>query len=207
MGTGVGRSEGSPGQALSTEHLAFLRARFQRLGGECAAPGHRGSYAVVRRDNVDIGMVAVDGDLGIWFTTLAGAGCERNAEDARQLRQELASHGLAYSTHGTLAVLYFHLLHASVPAPGPPQRPRATPASAPASTSQAELTLRQSSTAATPPFSAAGREQLQAVDPHRPALATWWARTERMGGRPAMAADQVRPPSAEAYSSPDSAPK
>src|SRR5260370_34208544 len=41
----------------------------------------------------------------------------------------------------------------------------------------------------------------------QPAQATRWARTEKMGGRPETAADQVLPPSDEAYRSPDSAPK
>jgi hypothetical protein len=108
----VGEAEECPGLALLPDYVAFLRARFERLDGESAAPGHRGSYAVVRQGNVEIGLVAVDGDLGIWFTVLSRQGDDGPGADARHLQRELVRYGFAHSKRSVLAVLYFHLLHA-----------------------------------------------------------------------------------------------
>jgi hypothetical protein len=122
----VGQAEECPGSALSPDHAAFLRARMKQLDGEAAAPGHRGTYAVVRRGNVDIGVVAVDGELGIWFAALARQGDYGAGAEARHLQRELVRHGFAHSKQGLLAVLCFHLFLPRPERPAPPsRRPRA----------------------------------------------------------------------------------
>jgi|GEM_PF-4165581 len=125
------QDEEDPGQALSPEHLDFLEARFRRLDAERAAPGHRGRYAVVRRGITELGVVAVDADLGVWFTALGGC-CSHledgeNGEDGeqnvRRIQRELAGQGFRYSSGGILGVLYFDLVyrnHAALPGPSRP---------------------------------------------------------------------------------------
>ncbi len=125
----AGQDEEDLGQALSPEHLDFLGARFRRLDGERAAPGHRGRYAVVRQGITELGLVAVDGDLGVWFTAL-GCSHPENGEDGedgeqnvRRIQRELADQGFRYSSGGILGALYFDLLYRSHAAlPGPPGR-------------------------------------------------------------------------------------
>ena len=91
------RSPGTPRQTR------FLSQRFRRVEGEKAAPGLRGQYAVVRRGREVLGLVAVDGELGIWYTP--------RAEDQAELRRQ----GFRYSHHDLLARLYFDLLAAGAP--------------------------------------------------------------------------------------------
>jgi hypothetical protein len=81
----------------------FLSQRFQRVAGEKAPPGLRGQYAVVRQGREVLGLVAVDGELGIWYTP--------RAEDQAELRRQ----GFRYSHHDLLAHLYFDLLAAGAP--------------------------------------------------------------------------------------------
>jgi hypothetical protein len=97
------RSPGAPQQSH------YLSQRFQRVEGEKAAPGLRGQYAVVRQGREVLGLVAVDGALGIWYTPRA----DEQAELKRQ--------GFRYSDHDLLAHLYFDLLA------GEPRRAAATP--------------------------------------------------------------------------------
>jgi hypothetical protein len=97
----------SPGAPKPTR---FLSQRFQRVAGEKAPPGFRGQYAVVRQGREVLGLVAVDGDLGVWYTP--------RAEDQAELRRQ----GFHYSHHDLLAHLYFGLLLAA----GAPRRSAAT---------------------------------------------------------------------------------
>jgi hypothetical protein len=90
---------------LSPEHARFLSERFQKAEGELAAPGLRGSYAVVRQDHEVLGLVAVDDDLGIWYSP--------RAEDQADLRR----HGFSHSHGNLLATLYFDLPFAAAPRP------------------------------------------------------------------------------------------
>jgi len=83
--------------ATSQEYLRFLSERFQRVKGEKAAPGHRGRYAVVRQGREVLGLVAVDAELGIWYTP--------HAED----QAELVHQGFSYSRGNLLAALYHDL--------------------------------------------------------------------------------------------------
>jgi hypothetical protein len=179
----VGQVEDCPGQALSPEHLAFLSARFQKLDGECAVPGHRGSHAVVRQGSAELGLVAVDGDLGIWFTALNSCGQIGNGETAVQVQQGLTGHGFACSKQGVLAVLYFHLLYPSLAAF---DRPRGHPVGGRPPPADLHDPLAYLDRPAYCPACGIGRSGPR------------WARTETMGGRPEIAADQVRPPSDEA---------
>jgi hypothetical protein len=87
----------------------FLSQRFQRVESEKAPPGLRGQYAFVRQGREVLGLVAVDGELGIWTT--------RRVEDQAELRRQ----GFRYSHRNLLACLYFDLLAA-----GAPQRTAAT---------------------------------------------------------------------------------
>jgi len=96
----------SPGTPKQTR---FLSQRFQRVEDEKAAPGLRGQYAVVRQGREVLGLVAVDGELGIWYTP--------RAEEQAELRRQ----GFSYSHHDLLSHLYFDLLAA-----GAPRRPVAT---------------------------------------------------------------------------------
>lgn len=111
--TVAGLDEQRPGPELSPGHQAFLAAWFQQLVGERAAPGHRGRYAVVRQGVTELGLVAVDADLGIWFTALAGCNQAENSQHARRLQRDLSGLGFRYSEHGILASLYFGLVHAA----------------------------------------------------------------------------------------------
>jgi hypothetical protein len=90
---------------LSSEHSRFLSERFQRVEGGIAAPGLRGSYAVVRQDHRVLGLVAVDDDLAIWYSPRA----ERQA-DLRRI-------GFSHSRGNLLASLYFDLPFAGAPQP------------------------------------------------------------------------------------------
>src|ERR1700687_1563398 len=83
--------------AASPEYLRFLSERFQRVEGEKAAPGHRGRYAIVRQGKEVLGLVAVDDELGIWYTPHA-------KEQAELVRQ-----GFSYSRGNLLAALYHAL--------------------------------------------------------------------------------------------------
>jgi hypothetical protein len=105
------RSPGAP------KPSRFLSQRFQRVEGENAASGLRGQYAVVRQGREVLGLVAVDGELGIWYTP--------RAEEQSELRRQ----GFRYSHHDLLARLYFDLL-----AGGSPGRAQATHPPAPAAT-------------------------------------------------------------------------
>lgn len=121
-----GPDEGAPGPELLPGHPAFLGAWFERLGGESAAPGHRGRYAVVRRGATELGVVAVDADLGIWFTALAGCNPAEDCQHVRRLQRDLSALGFRYSEHATLASQYFGLVLAAFQAAaaarlGPPQ--------------------------------------------------------------------------------------
>jgi hypothetical protein len=109
----AGLDEQPPGPELSPGHQAFLAAWFRKLGGERVAPGHRGRYALVRQGATELGLVAVDADLGIWFTALAGCNQAENSEHARRLQRDLSGLGFRYSEHGILASLYFGLVHAA----------------------------------------------------------------------------------------------
>jgi hypothetical protein len=109
----AGRDEEPPGPELSSGHQAFLATWFQKLGGERAAPGHRGRYAVVRQGATEQGVVAVDADLGIWFTALAGCSQAEDSEHVRRLQRDLSGLGFRYSEHGILASLFFNLVHAA----------------------------------------------------------------------------------------------
>jgi hypothetical protein len=80
------------------QHTRVLNDRFERVEGEKAAPGLRGQYAVVRRGREILGLVAVDRELGIWYTS--------RAEDQAELRRQ----GFRYSHHNLLARLYIDLL-------------------------------------------------------------------------------------------------
>jgi hypothetical protein len=93
----------------------FLSQRFHRVEGEKAPPGLRGQYGVVRQGREVLGLVAVDGELGIWYAP--------RAEDQAELRRQ----GFRYSHHDLLARLYFDLLA------GAPRRAAATPPPAPLS--------------------------------------------------------------------------
>jgi hypothetical protein len=88
---------------LSPGHLRFLGERFQKVEGGKAAPGHRGSYAVVRQDHQALGLVAVDDELGIWYTPRA------------EYQAELRRNGFCHSRSNVLAALYFDLPLASSP--------------------------------------------------------------------------------------------
>jgi hypothetical protein len=94
-------------------HRAFLAAWFRKLGGERAAPGHRGRYAVVRRGAAEPGVVAVDADLGLWFVALAGYSPAEDREQLRQIQRDLSGLGFRYSEHGTLASRYFDFVLAA----------------------------------------------------------------------------------------------
>jgi hypothetical protein len=118
----------------------FLSQRFQRVAGEKAPPGLRGQYAVVRQGREVLGLVAVDGELGIWYTP--------RAEDQAELRRQ----GFRYSHHDLLARLYFDLLATSAPRRAAATHPpavaaplqwaaRATPASPTAASRLEEPTL------------------------------------------------------------------
>jgi hypothetical protein len=102
-----------PGPELLPGHQPFLAAWFQKLGRESAAPGHRGRYAVVRRGPTELGVVAVDADLGIWFTALAGCNPAEDCEHVRRMQRDLSGLGFRYSEHGTLASQYFGLVYAA----------------------------------------------------------------------------------------------
>jgi hypothetical protein len=91
------RSTGAP------EQTHFLSQRFERVEGETAPPGLRGQYAVVRQGREVLGLVAVDGDLGVWYTPRA------------EEQPELSRQGFRYSHHDLLAHLYFDLLAAGAP--------------------------------------------------------------------------------------------
>lgn len=97
---------------LAPEPVRFLGERFQKVEGERAAAGHRGRYAVVRQGSEVRGLIAVDGDLGIWYSP--------RAEDQAELRRR----GFSHSPDNALAALYFDLPFASAPqpaaAPAPP---------------------------------------------------------------------------------------
>lgn len=99
--------EGSSGPVLSPGHQAFLAAWFRKLGGERAAPGHRGRYAVVRRGAAELGVLAVDADLGLWFAGLAGCNPAESCAQVRQIQRDLSGLGFRYSEHGTLASQYY----------------------------------------------------------------------------------------------------
>jgi hypothetical protein len=109
----AGHDQAPPGPELVPGHQSFLAAWFQKLARESAAPGHRGRYAVVRRGARDLGMVAVDADLGIWFTALAGCNPAEDCEHVRRIQRDLSGLGFRYSEHGTLASQYFGLLYAA----------------------------------------------------------------------------------------------
>jgi hypothetical protein len=104
------RSPGAPKQTR------FLSQRFQRVEGEKAPSGLRGQYAVVRQGREVLGLVAVDGELGIWYTP--------RAEDQAELRRQ----GFRYSHHDLLAHLYFDLLAAGAPRPAAATHPPAVAA-------------------------------------------------------------------------------
>ncbi len=108
-----GLNEERPGPVLSAGHQAYLAAWFQKLRGECAAASHRGRYAVVRQGVMELGVVAVDADLGIWFAALAGWNQAEDSERVRRLQRDLSGLGFRYSEHGCLASLYFSLVHAA----------------------------------------------------------------------------------------------
>jgi hypothetical protein len=108
------RSPGAPKQT------GYLSQRFQRVEGEKAAPGLRGQFSVVRQGREVLGLVAVDGALGIWYTP--------RAEEQAELRRQ----GFRHSHHDLLAHLYFDLLA------GEPRRAAATPRPASAHLSQLE---------------------------------------------------------------------
>jgi len=103
----AGLDDGLPGPVLSPGHQAFLAAWFRKLGGERAAPGHRGRYAVVRRGAAELGVVAVDADLGLWFVALAGCNPAEDCEQLRQIQRDLSGLGFRYSEYGILASQYF----------------------------------------------------------------------------------------------------
>jgi hypothetical protein len=107
------RSPGAPKQTR------FLSQRFQRVEGETAPPGLRGQYAVVRQGREVLGLVAVDGNLGVWYTPRAGE------------QAELRRQGFRYSHHDLLARLYFDLLAAGAPGRTAGTQPRATAAPQP----------------------------------------------------------------------------
>jgi len=104
------RSPGAPKQTR------FLGQRFQRVEGETAPPGLRGQYAVVRQGREVLGLVAVDGNLGVWYTPRAGE------------QAELRRQGFRYSHHDLLARLYFDLLAAGAPRRAAGTHPAATAA-------------------------------------------------------------------------------
>lgn len=94
-------------------HQAFLATWFRKLGAERAAPGHRGRYAVVRREAAELGVVAVDADLGLWFAALAGRNLAADGAQVRRLQRDLSGLGFRYSEHCTLASQYFDLVLAA----------------------------------------------------------------------------------------------
>jgi hypothetical protein len=98
----------------------FLSQRLQRVAGEKAPLGLRGQYAVVRQGREVLGLVAVDGELRVWYSP--------RAEDQAELRRQ----GFRYSHHDLLARLYFDLLT------GEPRRDAATYPPAPAPLPQLE---------------------------------------------------------------------
>jgi len=102
-----------PGPGLSPGHQAFLAAWFRRLGGERAAPGHRGRYAVVRRGAAELGVVAVDAELGLWFVALNGHDPAEECAQVRQIQRDLSGLGFRYSEHGSLASQYFDFVLAA----------------------------------------------------------------------------------------------
>ncbi len=106
-------AEGARGPVLSPGHRAFLATSFRRLGDERAAPGHRGRYAVVRRGAAELGVLAVDADLGLWFAALAGCNPAENCEQVRQIQRDLSGLGFRYSEHCTLASQYFDFVLAA----------------------------------------------------------------------------------------------